>query len=112
MSFLYYLPSGNLERQLRSLIDCVDEFATDASRYTNHQKQLQRLQARRNQRDPNRRSDVFDEDIDRSTKIYSQSRRNALMTASQIDNQCNNITQFTAQGLAKLFMAQAVHDKQ
>jgi len=46
------------------------------------------------------------------TKVYSQSRRNALVNASQINNQCDNVTQFAVQGLAKLFMAQAVHEKQ
>jgi hypothetical protein len=105
------LSSGSLERQLRTLIDCVDEFSTDAMRYTNYQKQVQRQQSRRNQRDSNRRND-YDEDFDRIAKMYSQSRRNALVNASQINNQCDNITQFAAQGLAKLFMAQAVHEKQ
>lgn len=94
------------------MIDCVDDFANDALRYTNYQKQLQRQQSRRNQRDANRRNDGYDEDFERMTKFYSQSRRNALFNASQINNHCNNITQFTAQGLAKLFMAQAVHEKQ
>jgi hypothetical protein len=81
-------------------------------RYTNYQKQLQRLQGRRNQRDSNRRTDIYDEDFERATKMYSQSRRNALVNASQMNNQCDNITQFAVQGLAKLFMAQAVHEKQ
>jgi translation initiation factor 3 subunit H len=111
-TFLDLGTSGNLERQLRSLIDCVDEFATDAMRYTNYQKQLQRQQSRRNPRDSNRRADIYDEDFDRMTKVYSQSRRNALVNASQINNQCDNISQFAVQGLAKLFMAQAVHEKQ
>lgn len=104
--------SGTLERQLRSLIDCVDDFGNDALRYTNYQKQLQRQQSRRNQRDSHRRNDGYDEDFERLTKVYAQSRRNALVTASQINNQCDNISQFTSQGLAKLFMAQAVHEKQ
>ncbi|CAF3232428.1 unnamed protein product [Rotaria socialis] len=111
-SFLDLGTNGNLERQLRSLIDCVDEFSADALRYTNYQKQLQRQQSRRNQRDSNRRNDGYDEDFERMTKMFSQSRRNALVTASQINHQCDNITEFTAQGLAKLFMAQAVHEKQ
>ncbi|CAF0729824.1 unnamed protein product [Rotaria sordida] len=111
-AFLDLGTNGNLERQLRSLIDGVDEFAADALRYTNYQKQLQRQQSRRNQRDSNRRNDGYDEDFERMTKMFSQSRRSALVTASQINNQCDNITQFTAQGLAKLFMAQAVHEKQ
>ncbi|CAF3873924.1 unnamed protein product [Rotaria sp. Silwood2] len=111
-TFLDLGTNGSLERQLRSLIDCVDDFASDALRYTSYQKQLQRQQSRRNQRDSNRRNDGYDEDFERMTKMFSQSRRNALMTASQINNQCDNITQFTAQGLAKLFMAQAVHEKQ
>lgn len=104
--------SGNLERQLRSLIDFVDEYSTDASRHLNYQKTLQRQQGRRNQRDSNRRNDGFDEDFDRLTKMYSQSRRSALLTASQINNQCDSMNQYAAQGLAKLFMAQAVHEKQ
>lgn len=107
-----FFSSGNFERQLRSLIDCVDEFATDAMRHTNYQKQLQRQQGRRNQRDGNRRNDIYDEDFERLTKIYSQSRRNALVNATQINNQCDNVSQFAVQGLAKLFMAQAVHEKQ
>lgn len=111
-AFLDLGTSGNLERQLRSLIDCVDDFGNDALRYINYQKQLQRQQSRRNQRDANRRNDIYDEEFERWTKPYSQSRRNALLTASQINNHCENITQFTAQGLAKLFMAQAVHEKQ
>jgi len=81
-------------------------------RYTNYQKQLQRQQGRRNQRDSNRRNDIYDEDFERMTKGYTQSRRSALVNASQINNQCDNITQFAVQGLAKLFMAQAVHEKQ
>jgi hypothetical protein len=89
----------------------VDEYATDAMRYTNYQKQIQRQQSRRNPRDLNRRNDGYDEDLDRMTKVFSQSRRSALINASQINNQCDNITQFAAQGLAKLFMAQAVHEK-
>lgn len=109
--FLDLGASGSLDRQIRSLIDCVDEFATDAMRYTNYQKQVQRQQSRRNQRDSNRRNDGMDEDLDRMTKVYAQSRRSALINAAQINNQCDNITQFAAQGLAKLFMAQAVHEK-
>jgi len=104
--------SGNLERQLRSLIDSVDEYSTDAARHLSYQKNLQRQQGRRNQRDSNRRNDIFDEDFDRMTKMYAQSRRNALLNASQISNQCDNMNQYAAQGLAKLFMAQAVHEKQ
>lgn len=104
--------SGSLERQLRSLIDCVDDFANDAMRYTNYQKQLQRQQNRRNPRDSNRRTDNYDDDFERMTKMYAQSRRSALLNASQINNQCDNITEFASQGLAKLFMAQAVHEKQ
>ena len=93
------------------MIDCVDDFATDAMRFTNYQKQVQRQQSRRNQRDTNRRNDANDEDFDRMTKGYTQSRRNALLNASQINKQCDNITEFATQGLAKLFMAQAVHEK-
>ena len=109
---MYSSLSGNLERQLRSLIDCVDVFANHAARYTTYQKQLQRQQSRRNQRDSNRRNDGNDEDFDNTTKFYVKSRREALLNGSQINNQCDNITQFAAQGLAKLFMAQAVHEKQ
>jgi hypothetical protein len=81
-------------------------------RYTNYQKQLQRQQGRRNQRDSNRRIDIYDEDFERLTKAHAQSRRGALVNASQINHQCDSITQFAVQGLAKLFMAQAVHEKQ
>lgn len=94
------------------MIDYVDEFASDALRYTNYQKQLQRQQSRRNQRDINRRNDGYDEDFERMTKAFALSRRGALVNAAQISNQCDSITEFTAQGLAKLFMAQAVHEKQ
>ncbi|CAF1392382.1 unnamed protein product [Adineta ricciae] len=111
-NFLDLGTSGNLERQLRSLIDCVDVFANHAARYTTYQKQLQRQQSRRNQRDSNRRNDGNDEDFDNTTKFYVKSRREALLNGSQINNQCDNITEFAAQGLAKLFMAQAVHEKQ
>jgi hypothetical protein len=45
-------------------------------------------------------------------KMYAQSRRDALINASQISSQCNSISEYAAQGLAKLFMAQAVHEKQ
>jgi len=109
-TFLDLGTSGNLDRQLRSLIDHVDEFASDAMRYTTYQKQLQRQQGRRNQRDSNRRND-YDEDFERMGKLHSQSRRSALLNASQINHQCDNINEFAVQGLAKLFMAQAVHDK-
>ena len=80
-------------------------------RYTTYQKQLQRQQGRRNPRDSNRRND-YDEDFERLTKMHSTSRRTALINASQIGHQCDNINEFATQGLAKLFMAQAVHEKQ
>lgn len=111
-SFLDLGTSGNLERQLRSLIDYVDEYATDAGRYINYQKQVQRQQSRRNPRDANRRTEGFEEDFDRMSKANALSRRNALINAAQINNQCDNINEYAAQGLAKLFMAQAVHEKQ
>ena len=55
---------------------------------------------------------VFEEDFDRMSKANALSRRNALINAAQINNQCDNINEYAAQGLAKLFMAQAVHEKQ
>lgn len=108
---MFSLFSGSLERQLRSLIDHVDDFAADALRYTNYQKQLQRQQGRRNQRDSNRRNETYDEEFERLTKMHAQSRRGALVNASEINHQCDSISQFAVQGLAKLFMAQAVQEK-
>jgi valyl-tRNA synthetase len=93
------------------LIDHVDEYTADALRFTNYQKQNQRQQIRRHQRDANRRNDGFDEDFERMSKMHAQSRRSALFNASQINNECDKISQYAAQGLAKLFMAQAVHEK-
>lgn len=97
---------------MRSLIECVDIYGNDAGRYINYQKQLQRQQGRRNQRDSNRRNDAYDEDFERTTKFYADSRRNTLLNGAQINNQCDSINEFASQGLAKLFMAQAVHEKQ
>lgn len=97
---------------MRSLIECVDNFSTDALRHTSYQRYLQRQHNRRNQRDGNRRNEVADEDFERLRKFHAESRRNALINGSQIKNQCDSINEFAAQGLAKLFMAQAIHEKQ
>ena len=94
------------------MIDHVDEYANDANRYISYQKQVQRQQRRRNPRDANRRADGFAEDFDRMSKVNAMSRRNALLNATQISNACDSINEYAAQGLAKLFMAQAVHEKQ
>ena len=94
------------------MIDYVDEYATDANRYISYQKQVQRQQSRRNPRDANRRAEGFDEDFDRMSKANALSRRNALINAAQINNICDSVNEYAGQGLAKLFMAQAVHEKQ
>lgn len=90
-SFLDLGTSGNLERQMRSLIECVDNFSTDALRHTSYQRYLQRQHNRRNQRDGNRRNEVADEDFERLRKFHAESRRNALINGSQIKNQCDSI---------------------
>ncbi|CAF0812568.1 unnamed protein product [Didymodactylos carnosus] len=110
-TFLDLGSSGNIDRQLRSLIDCVDEFGSHAQRFNNYQKQFQRHQSKRSQNDRTRRSDGLDEELDRITKLHADSRRNALLNSAQIKNQCENITKFTSQQLAKLFMAEAVQEK-
>lgn len=122
-SFFDLSTSNVLEKNLRSLIDNVDELAADTNKFLNYHKQLQKqnhlkqqyLQKREAENSARRargEPPLPEEDIN---KIYKPlppiSRLETLLISNQIKNYCQQINDFTSQSFSNLFIAEAVQNK-
>ncbi|NXW05668.1 EIF3H factor, partial [Fregetta grallaria] len=118
--FLYF--SNHLGKSLQLLMDRVDEMSQDIVKYNTYlrnvskqQQQKHQYQQRRQQENIQRQSrgeaPLPEEDINKLFKPpQPPPRMESLLIASQINTYCQNIKEFNAQNLGKLFMAQALQD--
>jgi len=112
-----------LEKNLRLLIECVDEMSQDANRYFSFQRQLakqnqaklayqSKRQHENNMRKQRGESPLPDEDINKVFKpLAPPARLDSLLWAGQISCYTDQITEFATQSFGKLFMADALQDK-
>jgi len=105
------------------LIECVDEMSQDANRYFSFQRQLAKqnqaklaYQSKRthenNMRKQRGESPLPEEDINKVFKpLAPPARLDSLLWAGQISCYTDQITEFATQSFGKLFMADALQDK-
>ncbi|KAK7101227.1 eukaryotic translation initiation factor 3 subunit H-B-like [Littorina saxatilis] len=121
-NFLDLGTSAVLEKNLRQLMECVDDVAMDTNKYLNFMRQnfrqqqakqqyLQKRQQENQQRQVRGEPPLPEEDINKMFKpLQSPPRLDCLLVANQIDQYCNSISQFSAQSIAKLFMAESLQE--
>ncbi|XP_025945804.1 eukaryotic translation initiation factor 3 subunit H [Apteryx rowi] len=114
--------SNHLGKSLQLLMDRVDEMSQDIVKYNTYlrnvskqQQQKHQYQQRRQQENIQRQSrgeaPLPEEDINKLFKPpQPPPRMESLLIAGQINTYCQNIKEFNAQNLGKLFMAQALQD--
>uniref|UniRef100_A0A8B9F3U5 Eukaryotic translation initiation factor 3 subunit H n=1 Tax=Amazona collaria TaxID=241587 RepID=A0A8B9F3U5_9PSIT len=114
--------SNHLGKSLQLLMDRVDEMSQDIVKYNTYlrnvskqQQQKHQYQQRRQQENMQRQSrgeaPLPEEDINKLFKPpQPPPRMESLLIAGQINTYCQNIKEFNAQNLGKLFMAQALQD--
>ncbi|KAG8179752.1 hypothetical protein JTE90_025084 [Oedothorax gibbosus] len=112
-----------LEKSLQAMMECVDTISQETNKLTNHQRQVIKQQQAKNQYIQKRAAEnsaraakgeavLPDDDINKLFKaIPPPSRLDALLVSGQIDSYCKQISQFSTQNLAKLFMTEALQKK-
>jgi len=118
--FLDLATSSMLEKNLRQLIECVDDVAADTNKYLTFQKLYQRQQQSKQQHIHKRTQEnsaraakgeppLPEEDLSKLFKpLQAPQRLDSMLIAGQIDNYCTQIVEFTSQSFGKLFMADSL----
>ncbi|KAA0198942.1 hypothetical protein HAZT_HAZT005927 [Hyalella azteca] len=113
---------STLDRQLRCLMDSVDELNQEANKFNSYQRQVSKLQmdkhkymlkrsAENSARQSRGEPPLPEEDVAKLFKpIAPLPRLDATVTAGQINNYCKELSQFCSQALGKLFVAKALQD--
>nr|KAG5714025.1 hypothetical protein BaRGS_020353 [Batillaria attramentaria] len=121
-SFLDLGTSAVLEKNLRQLMECVDDVAMDTNKYLNFQRQnfrqqqakqqyLLKRQQENQQRTARGEPPLPEEDINKMFKpLQPPPRLDCLLVANQIDQYCNSISEFSSQSIAKLLMAESLQE--
>merc|ERR1711915_80068 len=115
---------STLDRQLRCLMEYVDDLGQEASKFNSFQRQvakqqqekvklLQKRAAENDQRSSRGEPLLPEEDINKQFKpLTPLPRLDAMITSGQISNNCKQISQFCCQSLGKLYVAKALqHEK-
>jgi translation initiation factor 3 subunit H len=122
-SFLDLSTSNVLEKNLRSLIENVDELGGETTKFLNYHKQLQKQNHSKQQYMQKREAEnsarrsrgeppLPEEDINKIFKpLPQQSRLESLLISNQIKNYCAQINDFTSQSYSNLFITEAVQNK-
>uniref|UniRef100_A0A2P2HXY0 Eukaryotic translation initiation factor 3 subunit H n=2 Tax=Hirondellea gigas TaxID=1518452 RepID=A0A2P2HXY0_9CRUS len=113
---------STLDRQLRVLMESVDELSQEASKFNNYQRQVSKLSQDKHKHILKRAADnsarqargeppLPEEDLSKLFKpIPSLPRLDATVTAGQINTYCKELSQFCSQSLGKFFVAKALQD--
>ncbi|XP_021351508.1 eukaryotic translation initiation factor 3 subunit H-like [Mizuhopecten yessoensis] len=122
-NFLDLATSSMLEKNLRQLMESVDDVAMDANRYLNFQRQaakqklqksqyIQKRASENAQRTQHGEAPLPEEDINRLFKpLQPMERLHSLLLAGQIDNYCAQVGDFASQSLGKLFLSESLKNK-
>jgi len=121
-NFLDLGTSAVLEKNMRQLMECVDDVAMDTNKYLNYMRQnfrqtqakqqyLQKRQQENQQRQNRGEPPLPEEDVNKLFKpVQPPTRLDCLLVASQMNQYCQAISQFSAQSIGKLFMAESLQD--
>ncbi|CAG2234240.1 EIF3H [Mytilus edulis] len=119
-NYLDLATSSMLEKNLRQLMDCVDEVAMDANRFLNYQRQYNKQSVQKQQfltkrqqentaREARGEKPLPEDDINKMFKpIPAPARLDSLLLAEQINNYCQQIGEFSSQSVGKLFMSETL----
>ncbi|XP_046563967.1 eukaryotic translation initiation factor 3 subunit H-like [Haliotis rubra] len=119
-AFLDLATSSMLEKNLRQLMECVDDVAMDTNKYLNFQRQqFRQTQAKQahilkrtqeNQvRQARGEAPLPEEDLSKLFKpLQPPPRLDCLLVAGQIDNYTKQISEFSSQSIGKLFLAESL----
>jgi len=122
-NFLDLATSNVLEKNIRSLIENVDELGTEMTKFLNHHKQLQKQnhlkqtylqkrEAENSARKARGEPPLPEEDINKIIKpLPPISRMETLLISNQIKNYCQQINEFTSQSFSTMFVAEALQNK-
>jgi len=120
-----FLDLGNsavLEKNLRQLMECVDDVAMDTNKYLNFQRQnfrqqqakqqyISKRQTENQQRSQRGEAPLPDEDVNKLFKpLQPPPRLDCLLVANQIDQYCGSINEYASQSIAKLLMAESLQE--
>eukprot|EP00053_Salpingoeca_punica_P013133 m.118383 g.118383 ORF g.118383 m.118383 type:complete len:339 (+) comp16116_c0_seq1:96-1112(+) len=108
-----------LEKNVRLLMDCVDELSNDSQKFHMYQRNLARQEQLRRQFQEKRKQEnairikngqaVLPEDDPEAFKpAPPPSRLESLLITGQIAHYCSQISQFSSQSFGKLFLAQGL----
>jgi translation initiation factor 3 subunit H len=123
-NYLDLATSSMLEKNVKSLIESVDEMSQDANKFFNYQRQLIRQQQAKQQFQAKRASEnalrvargeqpLPDDDINRMFKPpQPPPRLDSLLLSQQINAYVEQITEFATQSFGKLFMADSLQVKE
>jgi len=122
-SFLDLSTNNVLEKNVRSLIENVDELAGETTKLLNYNKQLQKqnhlkqqyLQKREAENSARRtrgEAPLPEEDINKIFKpMMPVSRLENLLVSQQINNYCEQINDFASLSFSNLFLTEALQQK-
>lgn len=114
-----------LERNVRSLMDCVDELGNESQKFNFYMRNVQRQeQAKKLHLDKRKvqnaelkeagKEELPDEDLSNNPLFKpapAPSRLESLLITGQINHYCDQIAQFASSNYGKLFLAQGLQDR-
>ncbi|XP_003737547.1 eukaryotic translation initiation factor 3 subunit H [Galendromus occidentalis] len=121
--FLDMSTAFSLERQLQATMECVDTLNQETNKMLNYQRQVMRhaqqkqvalaKRSQENQLRKQRDEPLLPEDeIHKAFKpIPMPPRLDSVLLAGQVESHCDQLSKFSTQNLAKLFMSNALQKK-
>ncbi|XP_068747820.1 eukaryotic translation initiation factor 3 subunit H-like [Montipora capricornis] len=122
--FLSLSTGSYVEKNVRLLMESVDELCQDANKFNNHlrnvarqqqQKEayIQRRQTENNSRHHRGEQPLPEEDLNKMFKpLQSPSRLDHLLLSQQVNTYCKQVNQFATHSFGKLFLSQALQDQE
>eukprot|EP00051_Salpingoeca_urceolata_P026929 m.479323 g.479323 ORF g.479323 m.479323 type:complete len:336 (+) comp21402_c0_seq1:185-1192(+) len=105
-----------LEKNVRSLMGCVDQLSGETQKYINYLKTVQRQQQHQQQQSAKRDAENKEREekgleplpAEEVKPVPPPSLLDSLLVNGQIDNYCAQVAQFASQSFGKLFLAQGL----
>lgn len=122
-NFLDLATSSFLEKNVRLLMECVDELSQDSNRFLNYQRQFQKQTQLKTQHLAKRELDnaarkargespLPEEDLTKIFKpLQAPSRLESLLLSGQVNSYANQVSEFATQSFGKLFMADSLQQE-
>ncbi|KAK2562381.1 Eukaryotic translation initiation factor 3 subunit H [Acropora cervicornis] len=107
--FLSLSTGSYVEKNVRLLMESVDELCQDANKFNNYL----RNQTENSTRQHRGEAPLSEEDLNKIYKpLQSPSRLDYLLLSQQVNTYCKQVNQFSTQSFGKLFLSQALQDKE